>query len=83
MNRARQWAITESQERAPEIERHYTPQEIAEMWGLDEHTIRRKFIDQPGVLKIGSRLSRRRKRQYITLRIPASVLARYHRENAR
>ena len=35
------------------FERHYMPKELAAVWRLDETTIRRLFIDEPGVLKIG------------------------------
>ena len=59
-------------------ERHFTPKELAELWRLDESTIRRLFQDEPGVLKIGE-AGRRNKRDYVTLRIPASTAARFHR----
>jgi hypothetical protein len=61
------------------FERHFTPKELAEVWKLDESTVRRMFQDQPGVLKIGS-TGRRTKRDYITLRIPASTAARFYQE---
>jgi hypothetical protein len=32
------------------FERHYTAKELAELWGLDESTVRRLFRDEPGVL---------------------------------
>jgi hypothetical protein len=60
------------------FERHYTPNELAEVWRLDESTIRRMFEDEPGVLKIGQ-TGRRSKRDYVTLRIPASTAARFYR----
>jgi hypothetical protein len=60
------------------FERHYTPKELAEVWRLDESTIRRMFQDEPGVLKIGQ-TGRRSKRDYVTLRIPASTAARFYR----
>lgn len=56
-------------------ERHYTVKEIAEQWGLGTSTVRRLFIDEPGVLRLGH-LGRRTKRDYVSLRIPASVAAR-------
>lgn len=62
------------------LERHYTPGELAEAWRLDETTIRRIFIDEPGVLKIGRPTARGGKRSYLTLRIPESVAARVYRE---
>jgi hypothetical protein len=60
------------------FERHYTPKELAVVWRLDESTIRRMFQDEPGVLKIGQ-IGRRSKRDYVTLRIPASTAARFYR----
>ena len=62
-----------------EIERHYTPQEIAGAWGLSKQTIVRMFEKEPGVLVVqNSRIrSLVRKR---TLRIPQSVLERVHRK---
>jgi hypothetical protein len=59
-------------------ERHYSPSELAELWGLSSDTIRRLFEDEPGVVTIGERKPRR-KRRYVTLRIPQSVAARVHR----
>jgi hypothetical protein len=63
-------------------EKHYTPQELAEMWNLSVQTIRELFLSEPGVLKIGSNGTKMR-RKYKTLRIPESVLARvYNRLSA-
>ena len=61
------------------MERHYTVQEIGEMWNLDPSTITRLFRDEAGVLKFGSLRSRRGRRSYVTLRIPESVVQRVHR----
>lgn len=52
---------------------HYTVQEIADEWKLDAGTVRALFRDEPGVLKIGLRSLHKRKRAYVTLRIPADV----------
>jgi len=60
------------------IERHYAVTEIAEMWNLSPDKVREFFEDEPGVLVIGDR-SPRNKRRYVTLRIPHSVLQRVHR----
>ena len=65
------------------FERHYTPKEIATLWGLDESTVRRIFVDEPGVLKIGKSNRRDGKRDYVSLRIPESVAQRIHRERSR
>lgn len=60
------------------IERHYAVTEIAEMWNLSPDKVREIFEDEPGVLVIGDR-SPRHKRRYVTLRIPHTVLQRVHR----
>jgi hypothetical protein len=60
------------------IERHYAVTEIAEMWNLSPDKVREIFEGEPGVLVIGDR-SPRHKRRYVTLRIPHSVLQRVHR----
>jgi hypothetical protein len=68
----------------PGIETHYTIAEIAQQWKLSEDTVRKLFIDEPGVLKIGegSRLlgGRKYKRRYFVLRIPAAVLRRVEQQ---
>jgi len=65
------------------FERHFTPQELAEIWRLDETTIRRIFQDQPGVLRLGKANRRDGKRDYVTLRIPESVAARLYQERCK
>ena len=60
------------------LERHYTPQEVAELWLLDVSTVRRMFLDEPGVFRLGKSDRRDGKRDYLTLRIPESVLQRVH-----
>ena len=64
---------------SPVSERHYTAAEVAAMWSLSKDTVRRMFQDEPGVLVLGGRSSSR-KRRYVTLRIPLSVLERVHRQ---
>jgi hypothetical protein len=58
-------------------ERHYTVAEIAAMWNLTKDAVRRMFQNEPGVLVLGGR-SKGRKRRYVVLRIPQSVLERVH-----
>ena len=65
------------------FQRHYTPKELAAVWRLDETTIRRLFIDEPGVLKIGKSGRRDGKRDYLSLRIPESVAQRVHGERSK
>jgi hypothetical protein len=62
------------------FEKHYTPQELAELWGVSANTVRRMFSGELGVLEFGSdetRWSRKRK----VMRIPASVVLRIHSTN--
>jgi hypothetical protein len=65
------------------FERHYSPQELAELWGFDQTTIRRMFVDEPGVLKMGKSARRDGKRDYLSLRIPASVAQSVHARKTR
>ena len=58
-------------------EKHWTPQELAKLWGVSVQTIREVFRDEEGVLKIG-RNGTRSRRRYMTLRIPESVAERVH-----
>ena len=58
------------------VERHYAVAEIALMWNLSTDKVRDLFQDEPGVLVIGRRNPR--KRRYVTLRIPESVVERVH-----
>jgi hypothetical protein len=59
------------------IDRHYAVSEIAEMWNLSAEKVRELFENEPGVLVLGERC-RRRKRRYVTLRVPQTVLERVH-----
>jgi hypothetical protein len=63
------------------LERHLSPDELANAWGLSTRTIRRLFQDEPGVLKIGQSF-RARKRGHVTLRIPVSVAERVRQERS-
>lgn len=61
------------------LEKHYTVTEIAELWRFSPDTIRKLFRDRPGVLKLGTGETRR-KRGYLSLRIPESVVQQVHAE---
>lgn len=61
------------------FEHHFTPHELADLWKLDESTIRRMFMDEPGILLYGED----DRREYMTLRIPQSVAARVHQRRIR
>lgn len=65
------------------FERHFTPQQLAELWVLHESTIRRLFLGEPGVLKYGNSSMRSGRREYVTLRIPESVARRVYAKRTR
>jgi len=58
-------------------ERHYTPTEVGSVWGLSDDTVRCIFDREPGVIRQGG--SNPRKRKYVSVRIPESVMLRVHR----
>lgn len=60
-------------------EQHYTPKDIAKMWGFHDKTVRRLFQSEPGVIVLGNAKTTRYRKAYTTLRIPASVAERVHR----
>lgn len=62
-------------------EKHWSPIEIAERWGISPQMVRTVFQDEPGVLLIGEpsgRVGRKLKRSYMTMRVPQSVMDRVH-----
>lgn len=59
------------------LERHFSANEIAELWGLSRDTIVALFEGEAGVLVLGCEGSRKARR-YRTLRIPQSVMERVH-----
>jgi hypothetical protein len=54
-----------------------TPEEIAREYKQHVSTVRKRFFDEPGVIRIGHP-TLRNKRQYFTLRIPRSVVNRVY-----
>ncbi len=58
---------------ASSLEPHYSVQVLAKYWRLDESIIRRIFESAPSVLRLGKESRRSGKREYFTLRIPASI----------
>lgn len=61
------------------MERHYSIQEIAELWNISEDTARRMFENEPGVVQVGQARMNGKRRAYRTFRVPESVLERVHR----
>jgi hypothetical protein len=56
----------------------FTAEELARSRKLHPATIRKLFVDEPGVIRLGHR-GRTDRRQYFTLRIPHSVAERVFR----
>lgn len=63
---------------AEALDRHFTPAELGKLWGFTPKTIQRLFRDEPGVVKITNQTKLCRKREYVTLRIPAAIAQRVH-----
>lgn len=59
-------------------EKHYSVEEVAELWNLSRDTVRRIFATEDGVMRI-TRPGTRYKRAHTTLRVPESVLFRVHK----
>ena len=68
-----------SGQESPAFERHFSVNQVAELWGLSSDAIRRIFRGEPDVVEI-QRNQRDTKRRYATLRIPESVVERVHRK---
>jgi hypothetical protein len=64
-------------------EKHYTPQQVAEMWGVSSDTVRRLFHGEDGVLEVAIPRLLKPKKKRTSLRIPASVLCRVHEQWSR
>jgi hypothetical protein len=60
------------------FERHFTPKQLSELWGLSERSIQRAFENQPGVLKANFRRLSTSEKPHVSLRIPESVALRVH-----
>lgn len=58
-------------------EKHFSPADLAEAWGISTETVRQIFREEPGVLRLGSN-GGKHTRSYVTLRIPQSVAVRVH-----
>jgi len=61
------------------FEKHYSINEISQLWGLSQKTVRKIFEQEPGVIQVANHSSRF-KRSYVTRRIPESVLRRVYRK---
>jgi hypothetical protein len=63
------------------FERHYSVDELTEIWDLSDDFVRRLFLNEPGVVVFFKQ--RPGRRVYRTLRIPESVVQRVHRRMTR
>ncbi len=61
------------------LERHYSRNEVAELWGVSPQTVTRLVADEPGVAFLGHGETRK-KRAYQPMRIPESAVIRVHRK---
>jgi hypothetical protein len=67
-----------SRDRAPQGD--YTVAQLAAEWGFSTDKIRELFRNEPGVLKLkDENAAKKRKRSYVTLRIPPEVAQRVKR----
>jgi hypothetical protein len=61
------------------LEKHYSVQEVVDLWGWSESTVRRRFRNHPAVLKLGHAEGvQSGSRPYTKLAIPESVLLETH-----
>ena len=64
------------------IDPHFSPQFLAELWGISASTATRWFQDRPGVLKL-TKPSRNGGRARVELRIPFSLAMQVYQEHSR
>jgi transcriptional regulator GlxA family with amidase domain len=67
-------ALTSTSESA--FERHFSVEELAELWKMSDDFLRRLFLKEPGVVVFHNQ--RPGRRVYRTLRIPESIARRVH-----
>lgn len=63
------------------LERHYSIEELSELWKMSDDFVRRLFLREPGVVIFYNQ--RPGRRVYRTLRIPESVAMRVYRRMRR
>jgi hypothetical protein len=63
------------------FERHYSVEELTELWGMSDDFVRRLFLNEAGVVVFFKQQPG--KRVYRTLRIPESIVQRVHRRMRR
>jgi MerR HTH family regulatory protein len=83
VQRLRKFAAEQGQRKPPKSQQFvddgtqtdFTVAQIASMWQLSTDTIQRLFQDEPGVVTLGNK-NPRGKRKRVTLRIPRAVMER-------
>ena len=60
------------------LEKHYSVADLVKLWLFSESTVRRIFINEPGVLKLVHEETMY-KRRYTSLRIPEHIAKQVHR----
>lgn len=61
------------------VEKHFTVQQVVDLWGYSTSMIRKMFSNEDGVLRVGHAETRFRRKRF-HLRIPESVLMRVHQK---
>jgi hypothetical protein len=76
----RRMTAQSAQDRADFMEKHFTLSELSKAWHLSQRTLKAWFDGTPGVIRYGpDKLTKGRKRTYVTLRVPESVARRVYR----
>ncbi len=78
MAAAQQIAVSDAAAPGIIAERHFSPEQLGELWNLSADTVRRLFDREPGVLVL-ERARAHGRRRYRTLRSPESVAQRVHK----
>jgi hypothetical protein len=60
------------------LEKHYRIPELARLLGFSDRTCIKLFEYEPGVIHLGADEDRKRRRRYVTLSVPESVVLRVH-----
>jgi hypothetical protein len=66
----------------PALEKHYSVQEIANLWDLSDKCVRRMFKHQDGVLRVSNPRTPNPKAR-VTLRVPQSVMKKIHEQQTK
>ena len=78
-------SVTDVVSGAPAIilEEHYGIPELAKQWGYSEATVRGWFLEKPRLGVLVHQMRKRRKRQYISIRVSKSAATAVYTEKCR